>query len=232
VWPDGDLKLRLSGSAAARAPCQHGGVPRGMRGGGGPTLARRLCLELGRILWRRRGEAGLPLPQAWPSAPPTSRSLPRPRRELGSLLVAGANQRQRPAEGVVAGRLELYSLLQQQWPCSWSWTCGGGSWCGGFEVQRKPRGRGMVAGNAVARRRARVEPSAPATTSSTPASSRRHLSGARHTTHKHVHQAKEGALREREEGVGTNCRRAGTSSAGRTPGGQNHGARCPYTFFG
>jgi hypothetical protein len=31
--------------------------------------------------------------------------------------------------------------------------------------------------------------------------------------------------------VGTNCRRAGTSSAGRTPGGQNHGARCPYTFF-
>jgi hypothetical protein len=72
----------------------------------------------------------------------------------------------------------------------------------------------MVAGNAVARRRARVEPSAPATTSSTPASSRRHLSGARHTRHKHVHQVKEGALRE--EGVGTTCRRAGNGSAGRT----------------
>jgi hypothetical protein len=35
-----------------------------------------------------------------------------------------------------------------------------------------------------------------------------------HTTHKHVHQVKEGALRE--EGVGTTCRRAGNGSAGRT----------------
>jgi hypothetical protein len=83
----------------------------------------------------------------------------------------------------VAGRLELCSLLQQQLSCSWSWICGGGSWCGGFEVQRRPREWGMVAGNAVAKRRARVEPSAPATTFSTPASSRRHLFGARHTRH-------------------------------------------------
>jgi hypothetical protein len=62
AWPDGDLELRPPGSAVARAPCQHGGVPRGLRGNGGPALARRLHLELGRILWRRHGEAGLPSP--------------------------------------------------------------------------------------------------------------------------------------------------------------------------
>jgi hypothetical protein len=79
AWPDGDLELRLPGSTVARALCQHGGMPRGLRGGGGPTLARRLHLELGQILWRWRGEARLPPPQAWPSAPPTSLGSPRPR---------------------------------------------------------------------------------------------------------------------------------------------------------
>jgi hypothetical protein len=116
VWPDSELKLRLPGSVAAQAPCQHGGAPRGLRGGGGPTPARRLRLELGRILWRRRGEARLPPLRAWPSAPPVSRSLRRPRREFSSLLVAGTKQSQRPAEGVVAGGLELCSLLQQNDP--------------------------------------------------------------------------------------------------------------------
>jgi hypothetical protein len=52
--PDGDLELRLSGSTEARAPCQRGGVPRALHGGGGPAPARRLRLELGRILLRRR----------------------------------------------------------------------------------------------------------------------------------------------------------------------------------
>jgi hypothetical protein len=53
-----------------------------------------------------------------------------------------------------------------------------------------------------------------------------------HTTHKHVHQVKEGALRE--EGVGTTCRRAGNGSAGRTRrggGGQNHGEALPLRVF-
>jgi hypothetical protein len=53
-----------------------------------------------------------------------------------------------------------------------------------------------------------------------------------HTTHKHVHQAKEGALREREEGVRTNCRCAGTSSAGRTPGGRTTGRGALTRFLG
>jgi hypothetical protein len=52
--PDGDLELRLPGSAEARAPCQRGGVPRALHGGGGPAPAQRLRLELGRILLRRR----------------------------------------------------------------------------------------------------------------------------------------------------------------------------------
>jgi hypothetical protein len=52
--PDGDLKLRLPGSAEARAPCQRGGVPRALHDGGVPAPARRLRLELGRILLRRR----------------------------------------------------------------------------------------------------------------------------------------------------------------------------------
>jgi hypothetical protein len=72
----------------------------------------------------------------------------------------------------------------------------------------------MGAGNAVARRRARVEPSAPATTSSTPASSQRHLTGARYTQAPSPGEG--GRPREREVGVGTTCRRAGNGSAGRT----------------
>jgi hypothetical protein len=161
-----------------------------------------------------RGGRATPL-RAWPSAPLVSLSLPRPRREFGSLLVAGTKQRQWPVKGMVAGGLELCSLLQQQRPYSWSWICGEGSRCGGFEVQRRTRGRGMGAGNTVGRRRARVEPSAPATTSSTPASSQRHLSGARHTQAPSPGEGRE-AKGEREVGVGTTCRRAGNGSAGRT----------------
>jgi hypothetical protein len=92
-------------------------------------------------------------------------------------------------------------------------------------------GAGHGSRKRVARRRARVEPSAPTTTSSTLASSQRHLSGARHTQAPSPGEG--GRLREREVGVGTTCRRVGNGSTAEPRTWAEPGRRrCPYTLLG